>query len=88
MEKPSYCCPTFTAGMADSKFYYLYCFLKFKHRMLHIDIAKFLICTTDNIIKHSIRKIADLFSSKGYYTIVPKLLDPTMDGTEGGDGEN
>jgi hypothetical protein len=29
-----------------------------------------------------------LFSAKGYYTIIPKLLDPTMDGTEGGDGEN
>ena len=39
-------------------------------------------------MKHSIRKIADLFNAKGYYTVIPKLLDPTMDGTEGGDGEN
>ena len=28
-----------------------------------------------------------MFSAKGYYTIIPKLLDPTMDGREGGDGE-
>ena len=28
-----------------------------------------------------------MFSAKGYYTIIPKLLDPSMDGREGGDGE-
>ena len=47
-----------------------------------------LICETDYVIKYSIRKIADMLSAKGYYTVVPKLLDPTMDGREGGDGED
>lgn len=35
----------------------------------------------------SIRKIADMLSADGYYTIVPKILNPCMDGSEEGDGE-
>ena len=35
----------------------------------------------------SIRKIADMLSADGYYTIIPKILNPCMDGSEGGDGE-
>ena len=53
---------------------------------LHLENFQF-ICTIDDVTKYSIRKIADMFSAKGYYTVIPKLLDPTMDGNEGGDGE-
>ena len=35
----------------------------------------------------SIRNIADMLTAEGYYTIVPKVLSPSPDGREGGDGE-
>ena len=35
----------------------------------------------------SIRKIADMYSAEGYYTIVPRMLHPNMQGSGETDGK-
>ena len=39
-------------------------------------------------IRGRIRSIADYFADSGYYAIVPKILQPAMEGAIDGDGDN
>ena len=39
-------------------------------------------------IPTSVRKIADMYSAQGYYTIIPKQLNPNMEGGDDFDGKH
>ena len=71
----------------SSSFYYIFATINFSPPP-YLSIYLLSLFSLSLSLLLSVRKIADMYSAQGYYTIIPKQLDPNMEGGDDFDGEN